>query len=260
MSTLVNRVGRAVPMLLLGIAFLAAWQTFVEVQDIKPFLLPKPTAIWTQIVDQHSQILTAARNSGTNAFVGLIVGTVLGVVMAAVSSRIRTIREMVVPLAAAVNVMPIIALAPILNNIFSSTSSIPRRTIVTMVVFFPIFVNVLRGLSQIDPVQDELMRSYAASDTVTLLKVRVPSALPHLFTGLKLAASLCVISAVVSEYFGGLQNGLGNRIASAASNSATPRAWAYVAGSCALGLVFFLGANLLERLAMPWRAKRANSI
>ena len=94
---------------------------------------------------------------------------------------------MVTPLAAAVNAMPIIALAPILNNMFSSTSAYPRRLVVTIVVFFPIFVNMLRGLTQVDPVKHELMRSYAASAWTILRKVRVPNALPFFFTGLKLA-------------------------------------------------------------------------
>jgi NitT/TauT family transport system permease protein len=128
--------------------------------------------------------------------------------------------------------------------------------VVTIVVFFPIFINTFKGLTQIDPIHDELMRSYAASDWSVLGKVRVPGAMPFFFTGLKLAASLCVIAAVVAEYFGGLQNGLGNRITSAAAATAYGRAWAYVAASCVLGLVFFLLASLLERVATPWQAHR----
>jgi NitT/TauT family transport system permease protein len=142
------------------------------------------------------------------------------------------------------------------NNIFSTTSAIPRRLVVTIVVFFPIFINTFRGLTRIDPVHQELMRSYAASEWTILGKVRVPGALPFFFTGLKLAASLCVIAAVVAEYFGGLQNGLGNRITSAAANTAYGRAWAYVAASCLLGLTFFVGAAILERIAIPWQAHR----
>ncbi len=84
---------------------------------------------------------------------------------------------------------------------------------------------------------------------------RLPGALPHLFTGLRLASALAVIAAVVAEYFGGLQTGLGSRITSAASNSAYPRAWAYVTAACLLGLVFYAAALLLERVATPWRAR-----
>ena len=152
--------------------------------------------------------------------------------------------------------MPIIALAPVLYHMFSSTSAYPRRLVVAIVVFFPVFVNTFRGLTQVDATKQELMRSYAASDWEILRKVKVPNALPFLFTGLKLAASLGVIAAVVSEYFGGLQNGLGSRITSAAAATAYDRAWAYVAASIVLGLVFYGAVNLLERVALPWQAAR----
>ena len=113
------------------------------------------------------------------------------------------------PLAAAAAAIPIVALTPILNTMFSSTSSTPRRLIVMIYVFFPIFVNTLKGLRQIEPVHAELMRSYAASPWTTTRVVRLPGALPFFFTGLKIASSGAVIAAIVSEYFGGLQEGLG---------------------------------------------------
>ena len=83
--------------------------------------------------------------------------------------------------------------------------------------------------------------------------VRLPGALPFFFTGLRQASSLAVIAAVVSEYFGGLQDGLGSRITSAAANTAYPRAWAFVVGACVLGLLFYVAALIIERLATPWR-------
>ena len=149
--------------------------------------------------------------------------------MAFLASRFRIFSEMVTPLAAAINAMPIIALAPIFNNMFSTTSSIPRRLVVTIVVFFPIFINTSAGLTRIDPIHDgaDALATRRASGR-SCGKVRVPGALPFFFTGLKLAASLCVIAAVVAEYFGGLQNGLGSRITSAAAATAYGRAWAYV--------------------------------
>jgi NitT/TauT family transport system permease protein len=245
-----------VPPIVVGIAFVLLWQWLVIVRDIKPYLLPKPSDIWHQISINQSEIIKATRNTGLNALIGLVCGTVAGVAMAFLASRFRVFSDMVTPLAAAINAMPIIALAPMFNNIFSTTSAIPRRLVVTIVVFFPIFINTFRGLTRIDPVHHELMRSYAASEWTILGKVRVPGALPFFFTGLKLAASLSVIAAVVAEYFGGLQNGLGNRITSAASNTAYGRAWAYVAASCLLGLAFFIGTVVLERIAIPWQAHR----
>jgi NitT/TauT family transport system permease protein len=241
------------PPVLVGAAFLLAWQSFVDVRHIKPYLLPTPSAIWHEIAGNHSEILQAGRVTGTNALVGLIAGTALGTAAAAVASRFRILGEMTSPVAVAVNAIPIIALVPIFNNMFSTTSAIPRRLMVTVIVFFPIFVNTLRGLTQMDATKQELMRSYAATDAAILRKVRVPNALPFFFTGLKIASSLSVIAAVVAEYFGGLQDGLGSHITSAAANSAYGRAWAYVAASCALGLIFYVCAITVERVAIPWR-------
>ena len=252
-----ERAVRTLAPLVVGVALVAAWEAFVDLRKIRPYLLPKPSAIWHQLTLNAADILDAARVTGANALVGLVAGSVLGVLAALVASRFRILDELLIPLAAAVNAMPIIALAPIFNNMFSTTSTIPRRLIVTVVVFFPLFVNALRGLRQVAPIHRELLDSYAASGWQFARKVRMPNALPFVFTGLRLAASLAVIAAVVAEYFGGVQNGLGTRITSAASNTAYPRAWAYVAAACALGLAFYLAATLLERLAVPWRARRA---
>jgi NitT/TauT family transport system permease protein len=138
---------------------------------------------------------------------------------------------------------------------FETTSSIPRRIVAGIIVFFPVFINTLRGLREVEPVHRELMHSYAASSWTFAKKVRLPGALPFVFTGLRQASSLAVIAAVVAEYFGGLQNGLGSRITSAAAFTAYPRAWAFVVGACLLGLVFYLTTLLLERLAMPWKSR-----
>jgi NitT/TauT family transport system permease protein len=253
-----RRAAAIVTPLVFGILLVLGWELFVNWRDIKPFLLPKPSAIWSEIVDNHNEIWKAARETGMNALVGIFAGTAVGVAAALIASRFKVASELLTPLSAAVNAMPIIALAPIFNNMFSSTSAIPRRLIVAIIVFFPIFVNTLRGLLQVDATKTELMQSYGASGWVTTRKVRIPNAMPFFFTGLKLAASLGVIAAVVAEYFGGLQNGLGSRITQYAGATAYPRAWAYVTASCVLGLVFYLAALLLERIVMPWhRVRRA---
>ncbi len=248
-----GRAARVLPPVLAGLAFLAGWEALVRLGGSRRSCCrrPRPSASRSPTTGRD---LRLGRATGANALVGLLAGAVLGILAALVASRFRVVDSLLVPLAAAVNAMPIIALAPILNTMFSTTSSVPRRLVVTLVVFFPVFVNTLRGLRQVHPIHRELMDSYAAGGWTFARLVRLPDALPFVFTGLRLASSLAVIAAVVAEYFGGLQRGLGSRITSAASNTAYPRAWAYVAGACALGLVFYLTATLLERLATPWRA------
>ena len=159
---------------------------------------------------------------------------------------------------AALAAIPIVALAPLLNDMYSPLSPLPRREVVAISAFVPIFFNVLRGLSQLTPVHRELMRSYAASGTAVLRTIRIPGALPHFFTGLRIASSLAVIAAVVSEYFGGLQDGLGSRITSSVGATDYPAAWASVVGAVVLGLLFYIGALLLERATLGRRAAPAS--
>ncbi|WP_430784261.1 ABC transporter permease [Actinoplanes sp. G11-F43] len=246
---------RVLPPVIFGVLALVLWEVFVTLGRVAPFILPAPSAIGAQILEQRGNIWDAALASGANALVGLVGGTLLAVLAALAASRSRLLGEVSIPFAAVVNALPIIALAPILNNMFESTSSVPRRLVTGIVVFFPVFLNLLRGLREVSPVHQELMRTYAASGWTFAVKVRLPGALPHLFTGLRQASSLAVIAAVVAEYFGGLQDGLGARITSAAAFTAYPRAWAFVAGACLLGLTFYLVTLLLERLAMPWKQR-----
>jgi NitT/TauT family transport system permease protein len=243
--------------LVVGIAFLTLWELFVIVRSIPPFVLPKPTDIWAQMQRFFADIWSSFLYSGSNALAGLVIGSVLGVALAVFASRLPFFERLLSPMAAAVAAMPIVALAPIFNTMFTSTSTTPRRLIVIIVVFFPMFINTVRGLRQVDPIHNELMSSYAATSWQTMRAVRFPGSLPFICSGLRIASSLAVISAVVAEYFGGTQNGLGSRITSAAANTAYARAWGYVVASIVLGLLFYLGALLFERVAMPWKESAA---
>jgi NitT/TauT family transport system permease protein len=243
------------PPLIVGVAAIAAWQLTVTLGRIAPFILPAPSEIWRELVEQRQNVWEAGLASGGNALIGLAGGSVVGVLAAMAASRFRPLSEISLPFAAVLNALPIIALAPILNNMFESTSSIPRRLVAGIIVFFPVFVNTLRGLREVDPIHRELMHTYAASGWTFAVKVRLPGSLPYVFTGLRQASSLAVIAAVVAEYFGGLQDGLGSRITSAAAFTAYPRAWAFVVGACLLGLAFYLTTLLLERITMPWRTR-----
>ncbi|MFY1632920.1 ABC transporter permease [Solwaraspora sp. WMMB335] len=240
-----------------GLGGLALWEATVRLGRVASYVLPAPSAIAEQFWASRSVVWQASLASGANALAGLVAAAVLGVLCALLVGRVRLLSEVSVPLAALINALPIIALAPVLNNMFDATSSVPRRLVVGLVAFFPIFLNTLRGLGEVQPIHRELLTSYAAGSWTFARLVRLPGALPFVFTGLRQASSLAVIAAVVAEYFGGLQDGLGARITSAAALTAYPRAWAFVVGACLLGLVFYLATLLLERISMPWRVAAA---
>ncbi len=220
---------------------------------IPPFVLASPSAILDQLVQYAPQVLAATLATGMNALIGLVIGTVIGVLLAIAASVGRPVDGMLAPVVAAVAVVPIVALAPVFYTMFGSTSEVARILIASIAAFVPVFLNTLRGLRQVRPVHRDLMRSYAATPSQLTRLVTIPSALPHFFTGLRIASSLAVISALVAEYFGGPRQGLGSAITTAAASSAYARAWAFVIGAILLGLVFFVLTSLIERIASRHR-------
>jgi NitT/TauT family transport system permease protein len=244
--TAARLVGAVWPPLVFGVAFFTMWEIAVEVFDVKPYLLPPPSAIWDAFTANFDLVWDATLVSGSNALVGLVAGALLGVAAAFVLMRFRLLNDMLTPLAIALNAIPIFVLVSVFNNMFATTSQVPRRLMVTLVVYFIVLVNVAKGLRQVSPIHLELLRSYAASPTAVLRKARIPNAVPYFFTALKIAAPASVITAFVAEYFGGPQTGLGTRIVSNMSSSRTALALAYVVGACLLGLVFYLVSIAME--------------
>jgi NitT/TauT family transport system permease protein len=247
-------VGRWLPPVLFGIAVLLIWQLVVVLAQVPAFLLPAPTAIATQIGAQLPTLVSTTLVTGANALIGLVAGFVLGVALALLAARSRLVYELSTPVVLAASAVPIVALAPVFTTMFGSTTEIPRRLVVTIVVLVPVFVSTVRGLRQVLPVHAELMTALAATPGQFARFVRLPGAVPYIMTGLRVAAPAAVIAAIVAEYFGGLQNGLGSRISSAAANTAYARAWAFVAASIVLGLLFHLAGVLAERLVTRGRS------
>ena len=121
-----------------------------------------------------------------------------------------------------------------------------------MLVYFPAMISTLKGLTSVDNLSLELMRSYAATDREIFFKLRVPTALPYMFSALKLATTLSMIAAIVSEYFGGSTLGLGYRIREDAALFRYSNSWAAIIVASLLGMLFYLVVSAVERGVMPW--------
>lgn len=248
-------VRRYLPATLILIGVLVAWEVLVQASGVEGFILPAPSAIWAALAENWTEgyaILPAARVTLFEALGGLILGTVLGVATAFIVSRFPTSRDTVLPLAIAINAIPIIAFAPVANNWFGILSPLSKMAIAATLVYFPIMINVLRGLTSVEVSALELMRSYAAGPTAVTREVRVPNALPFFFTGLKVATTLSLIGAVVGEYFGGLSATLGRVVVSAASSLRFDVTWAAILVVSLTGIVMYLLVVGLERLVIPW--------
>ncbi len=247
-SPLLRLVRGALPPIVFGVGFLVLWQAVVAVFDLRPFVLPSPTAIWAAFTDRFGDVVDKSLLTGSNALVGLLLGVVFGVALSFVMMRFTIFDQLVTPLAVALNAIPIVVIVPVLNNmLFGTTSQVPRRLMVALIVFFVVLVNVAKGLRQVSATHVELMHSYAASSGEILRKVRIPNAIPYLFTALKISAPLAVITAFVAEYFGGPQNGLASAVTNSL-NGSKDVTWAYVIGASTLGLTFYLVSVALERV------------
>lgn len=238
---------RFVAPVVVGVLILALWSIYVAT-GAAPRMLPAPAAIGAEFVLRGDIIFKAMLVTGTNALIGLLVGSVLAVILAALAAAARPIDGMLAPLVAALAVIPIVAITPILNTMFGASSQFGRQAVATIAAFIPVFVNVLRGFRQTRPVHRDLLRASAATPGQTFRFLTLPTALPYLLTGLRIAASLAVIAALVAEYFGGPADGIGTAIATYAKSGRAALAWAFVLGGILIGLVFFLVTALLERV------------
>ncbi len=232
--------------ILFGVVFLGMWQLLVTVLHVAEYVVPSPVAIGGQFLANLDTVVAGSLRTGGNAVVGLVLGAIVGVLAAILASLWRVVDTLGAPLVAALSVMPIVALAPVLYAMYGAGVETARQLVAALAVLIPVYLNTLRGLRQVRPVHRDLMRVFAATPRQQQLAVTLPTAAPYLFTGLRIASSLAVISALVAEYFGGPVGGLGKSITSAAASSNYSLAWAYVLGAILLGLVFYCVALGVE--------------
>ena len=246
------------PAFLVAAGGLLLWELAIRTLGLTAFILPAPSAILGALVgnwtDARFPLAQSAQNTIIEAAGGFLIGVTAGVVVAFAASRWGAMRALLLPLAVAANAIPIIAFAPLFNTWFGLLNPLSKMMMAAVLSFFPVMANVTRGLSGVEPAQLELMRSYAAPESVILRKVRVPNSLPYFFTALKLASTLSLIGAIVAEYFGGQGSVLGRMIVQSASALKFDITWAAVSLAAVAGIVFYLLIALAERLAIPWHA------
>lgn len=262
-----QRTQTYLPTIIVAVAVLVLWELLVTIFDIQQFLLPKPSVIFGEFTDELSLFITPGERSILfdatfatlwSAVGGFVIGCGAGILVALITARWTIINEAAMPFAIAANSVPIIAFAPIMNNWFGITNPASKMAIVAIIVFFPTMINTVRGLTLVEPRQLELMRSYAASPFKILRALRIPNALPYIFSALRVASSLSVIGAVVSEFFGGPRATLGVFITQEAAGFDFARAWAAILMASIIGISFYVVVLFAESRLMPWHASRRN--
>jgi NitT/TauT family transport system permease protein len=252
-SMLGRRATDWLPALAVLVAVLGLWEGLVKGLHVQRFLLPPPDAIWTAFRDNQTALWNAGWFTFQEAIGGFALGCGAAILFAIVVARWNLLGSALMPYAIAANAIPIIAFAPITNAWFNPLTKSSKMAIAAVLCFFPVFVNVVRGLRSVKPQQLELMRSYAVGELTVFRLVRIPTALPFLFTALRVASVLAMIGAIVGEYYGGSLDSLGANINQDASLFQFEKAWAEIAVACIFGIGLYLAVALAERLATRWQ-------
>lgn len=217
-------------------------------------VIPAPSTIIGAGLDNFELLRRSAQATFFEAIGGLLIGTIGGVAVSFASARWATARDVLLPIAIGASAIPIIAVAPILNNWFGVLNPLSKMMMAALLVFFPVLINVTRGLVEVQPAALELLRSYASSEVQVLRKVRIPNMLPFFFTALKVGTTLSFIGALVGEYFGGTSEVLGRIVIQSMSSGSFGLAWAGILIGAAAAIVAYMVVSFIERLAIPWHA------
>jgi len=280
-------VRRALAFLLVLIVLIGMWEGYkalgAATKDKIPFTdirlpvrsddrsMPHVWSIWEALWKpvQRGQTETLASFLTRNAWftwrealVGFVIGTVFGFLLAVVLSYSPLLERSLMPYVVASQTVPLLAIAPMVVIWGGQLGWEPwvRVTIISAyLTFFPVTINTLRGLRSPNPTAVELMRSYAASDTQVLWKLRVPAALPYIFTALKISATASVIGAIIGELPSGIADGLGRSLLTFSYYyiSGPEKLYAAIIGGAMLGIVFVLAISLVERIVLPLHRRQA---
>jgi NitT/TauT family transport system permease protein len=250
-----GRVGvglkRIVPAALAALLVLGLWEAVVRVFEIRPILLPAPAAILDSFLDDLPRLAEAVWTTGRASLLGLVVGGLAGFVAGVLVANWSWLREGMLPVGVALGAIPIVATAPIFNLWFGALSVWSNTAVVALVVFFPMLVNTITGISSADPGHVELMRSLAAGKRTVLTKLLLPTALPFVFGALRVGAALAVIAAVVADFFGGFRSSSGFFIKTLMATADYTGAWATVLALCLFGLALYSVVASLEKWLVP---------
>jgi NitT/TauT family transport system permease protein len=233
--------------------FVLGWQGVASLESVDDLLVASPVETAEALYDEFGLLSDNALVTLVEVLLGLAIAVPLGVLLAVAMHLVRPLRDAAYPLLVASQAIPIVVLAPIFVLAFDYGIG-PKVAIVTLICFLPVTVNLLDGLRSVPPELLKLMRSLGASRLRSLRSVELPAALPYLFSGLKIAATVSVIGAVFGEW-AGADEGLGRLVLLANNQLQTPRVYAGTVLLTLMAVGLFLAVVAAERLVCPWNRK-----
>lgn len=247
-----GRLPRGLVPLIFGLTLLALWELVVRFYQVSPVILPAPSAV--AVTFGNSTGLLWADFVQTilkGALAGYAIGGIAALAAAIAIDRSPFLQRGLLPVGNFVAALPIVGIAPILVMWFGFDWQ-SKAAVVVVMVFFPMLVNCVEGLKATEPMQRDLMATYSATWAQSLVKLRLPAAMPFIFNGLKIASTLALIGAIVAEFFGSPVVGMGFRISTEVGKLRLDMVWAEIAVAALAGSAFYGLVALIEKRVTFW--------
>lgn len=235
-----------------GATLLVLWEMAVRIYNVPAVILPPPSQIWSAVTNNLPLLWgDFVQTIIKGALSGWVIGALAAIATAITIDRSAFLQRGLLPVGNFVAALPIVGIAPILVMWFGFDWQ-SKAAVVVVMVFFPILVNMVAGLAATDPLQRDLMATFSAGYWATLLKMRLPAALPFLFNGLKITTTLALIGAIVAEFFGSPTRGMGFRISTAVGQLNIALVWAEILVAALAGTAFYGIVAFIEKRATFW--------
>ncbi|MCB9948121.1 MAG: ABC transporter permease [Rhodospirillaceae bacterium] len=259
LSAVPGRVASLLVPLLFGGLLVYFWEVLTRGFQVPQILLPAPSVIFdTFLADRATLWVDFWQTFVRSAIPGFLAGCTSGFLVAVAIDRSEFLQRGLLPLGSLVSAMPIVGIAPIMVMWFGFDWQ-SKAAVVVVMTFFPMLVNATAGLAATGTLERDLMRSYAADYWQTLIKLRLPGALPFIFNALKLNATLALIGAIVAEFFGTPIYGMGFRISTEVARLNVDKVWATIAVAAMAGSITYGILVLLERVTTFWHPSQRQS-
>ena len=244
---------RVAPLLLI-VLFLGVWEVLCRALDVKTYLLPTPSRIWEELVRQGPSLVEHTWITTYEMLLGFLLAAVVGILLAVFIVSSPVFDRSIMPILIFSQTVPKIAIAP-LFIVWFGFGPTAKVLVAFLICFFPIVIDTAVGLRSVSPDMLNLARSMGASWWDIFVKIRVPTALPYIFSGLKVAITLAVVGAVVGEFVGATK-GLGYILLKANGELQTPLLFAAITILTVIGIVFYYVLEAAERIMIPWHVSR----